>query len=128
MSVMIKCRRCGQEYAQSEMRLDANGSDMLCKNCYSRTHDHKGKKLVVASYEDPEDDFVMLRPPSPKPDKPSGPQIKKYLCTKCNFRFSRDASKVISQCPYCGDSKLISDDKLAADNLLKEASHTKYEY
>ena len=126
--VMISCRRCGQDYSQAEMRLDANGSDMLCKTCYGRTHDEKGKKLVATSYEDPSDDFIMLKAPSPKPSKPAEPSVKKYLCTKCNFRFSRSSEKVIQQCPYCGDSKVISGEKLAAGNLLKEASSSKYDY
>lgn len=129
MGVMIACRRCAQSYPQGEMRLDATGSDMLCKSCFGRTHDEKGKKVMTTSYEDPQEDFIMVNAPKPKEVRqPAAPSIIHYRCPKCNFKFSRSPGTFVKHCPYCGNEKIITNEKLDAGTLLKDASSSKYDF
>ncbi|HLD04725.1 MAG TPA: hypothetical protein VJG90_03315 [Candidatus Nanoarchaeia archaeon] len=129
MGVSIACRRCGRSYPQSEMCLDASGSDMLCRSCFGRTHDEKGKKVMTTSYEDVDEDFIAVQAPKPKePSKPIMPSITHYRCPKCNFKFSRSPSTQVKHCPYCGNEKIITNEKLDAGSLLREASGSKYDF
>ena len=42
--------------------------------------------------------------------------MKKYICTKCNYRFCSEQLKQ-NICPYCGKKESVESEKSASDLL-----------
>ncbi len=94
--VKIKCYKCGNEYTMDFMRMDSNGKNLVCKNCLDRRPVAHEKKLSAET---------SSQKPAKKAEEP---QMKEYFCKDCKYSFKRSQHLVISACPYCDSSEVIT--------------------
>ena len=105
---MIKCYKCGNEYAMDMMRMDPNGKNLVCRNCLDRK---PLQKQVITKVES-------------KPKKQENFDMKEYFCKECKYNFSRAKHLVVSSCPYCGSSGTVVT-KGSTAKIMADASKMK---
>ena len=75
------------------MRMDANGKNLVCRNCLDRK---------VSSNAKPAETIKNAESKSQKQDEP----MKEYFCKACKYSFKRAKHLVVSTCPYCGSENI----------------------
>jgi len=103
--IMMSCRKCGSKHHVGEMNYDSDGSSLICTGC-------AGKQFNKPSSS------TGTRQKLEKPKK------IRYICTSCNYKFSRDPGKHrVDVCPYCSKEGNIEEYKeQGAEKLLREAT------
>ena len=91
--VKIKCYKCGNEQVMGMMRMDANGRNLVCRNCLDRKVSSSPKAAET------------IKSAESKPQKQEEP-MKEYFCKGCKYNFKRARHLVISTCPYCGSGNI----------------------
>lgn len=104
---IIKCYKCGNEYAMDMMRMDPNGKNLACRNCLERGSSKKEqpKSMQEAKQE---------------------PAMKEYFCKECKYSFKRAKHLSVSTCPYCGSGSLMI--KGSTAKIIADASKMKDDY
>lgn len=72
------------------MRMDPNGSNLVCRNCLERKTVQKQETKVVEN--------------KIQKDEP----MKEYFCKSCKYNFKRAKHLAISTCPYCGSGPIMT--------------------
>jgi len=105
--IMMTCKRCGSKQLVGKMSYDKDGATLICASCSSKQFN---KPMASSSS-------------SSIPKEKTMKKIK-YICTFCNYKFSRDPSKHnIDICPYCSKQGNIEEyDEQGAEKLLREVS------
>ena len=92
------------------MRINPNGSNLICRNCLERKPVQKQEQTVQEAK-------------APKQE----PAFKEYFCKECKYSFKRARNLTVSACPYCGSSgKLMI--KGSASRILADAAKMKGDY
>ncbi|MEK6984678.1 MAG: hypothetical protein AABX33_08955 [Nanoarchaeota archaeon] len=76
------------------MRMNANGKNLVCRNCLERKTDGK---------EVPQSKAIET-----KIQKKEESVMKEYFCKECKYNFSRARHLSISTCPYCGSESAMT--------------------
>lgn len=99
----MRCKRCGSKNPVGEMSYDVDGTSLICGSC--------SRKNKIES------------PFSIKKEEKKVKKIK-YVCTSCNYKFSRDPTKHrVDICPYCSKEGHVEQyDEQGAEKLLREVS------
>ncbi len=103
--IMMSCKRCGSKQLVGEMSYDKDGATLICASC-------SGKQFNKP-----------MASPLSRPKEKTMKKIK-YICTSCNYKFSRDPGKHrIDTCPYCSKPGNVEEyNEQGAEKLLKEVS------
>ena len=133
---LITCMRCNKKSPMSQMSYSSDGEDILCQICanpgmaqkqnISQSSTRSPGSMSSSwgsSYSSGAINSGSSSAKSAKSNAASAAKTIRYLCTSCNYKFSR-ASKTELTCPYCNkktlrkEFQLISDvDALVGDNL-----------
>lgn len=102
--ILMRCGRCLQQVALSEMKYAKDGKTLVCNSCRGLSiQEHlRALKQKNKGYD--------ASPPT------SG---KRYACTDCSFTFSRK-SRVPTRCPYCAGANLVEKNALSSSRLLED--------
>ena len=73
------------------MRIGPDGKNLMCRNCLERKSVAKQETSQQA-----------------KSAKQEEPVFKEYFCKSCKYNFKRAKHLVISTCPYCDSSNVIT--------------------
>ena len=88
----IKCYKCGNQYTMDMMRMDPKGNSMVCRNCLERKQVQKQDSIAKTDLKAQKKEESM----------------KEYFCKECRYNFKRAKHIVVSTCPYCGSSGVVS--------------------
>lgn len=86
----IKCRKCGNEYAMSMMRMAPDGKNLMCRSCIDGKPVRKQEAVIES-----------------KQKKEEISAFKEYFCKSCKYSFKRAKHLAVSTCPYCDSSSLM---------------------
>lgn len=122
-NLLIICRACGRKQLMHNMRSAPDGEHMICVDC--------AKKGASISSEIPLRKVVENTPfhgGKVKKETVKSEKMIKYICTNCKYTFSRKESQNVEKCPYCGKHKIVRDDRLDAEKLIKESMDKKFDW
>ncbi|MGE0793107.1 MAG: hypothetical protein AB7V77_02940 [Candidatus Woesearchaeota archaeon] len=106
MDLSTKCSKCGKAMALGEIRAMPEGKGFICRSCLEgvgaspTTHLNK-----------PKDDKISAKTFFEK---------REYECTKCKYKFSRNADHFVEKCPYCGSTEIREKIDMGADEYLDD--------
>lgn len=108
--VRIKCYKCGGEYTMDMMRMDPKSARLSCRNCLER-------KMPAPAGEDMGNAPIGQRLKPSAPEK--GQDKTSYFCKACRYSFTRAPHITVADCPYCGQSGMLTK-KGSASSLVRE--------
>ena len=72
------------------MRMESSGKSLICRTCLERRPVQKQETAA------------------PVAKKQEEPAFKEYFCKECKYNFKRAKHLVVSTCPYCNSSSVVS--------------------
>jgi DNA-directed RNA polymerase subunit RPC12/RpoP len=90
--------------------MDANGKNLICRNCLER-------KPIRKEQIKSEESKIQKQESS----------MKEYFCKACKYNFKRAKHLVIRTCPYCGSSGSIMV-KGSTARIIADASKMKEDF
>ncbi len=101
------CSKCGKIIELDELRAIGNNR-YQCANCYegktatSALRTGRPTSSLFSGQRDKKIEPVQVEPLAPVASKDQFFSNKQYVCNSCGFQFSREPTKVVKNCPYCG--------------------------
>jgi len=116
-----QCKRCNNPVSHADMRMDNDGSTIICADCYDIK---SGKKPIVKPFSATDELNIQLVNETPEQSMAAEDDNEYivYHCVSCNFKFSRKRNFKFNNCPYCGKQTVVKyENNLTASNLLKDS-------
>ena len=107
MEILVRCRQCGKDAKQDEMKLDPDFGMVVCRHCIE-TKPTQGKSVQ------PKEEDALSTPRLRDPDfnarikgmpnvEVISEDVVKYQCPDCNYLFKYSLAKQYPNlCPMCG--------------------------
>jgi len=111
------CARCHAKVDVSSMRYDRKGEHLICKNCYNKGDEARGKSPY------PGKQTIEVRDL-----RKNDSLYNKYICRQCRFNFKfREDSRQILRCPYCGSTD-VEINKVTANDIIRQSTNPRYDF
>lgn len=119
-NIEMTCRKCTRSFPVGEMRYDANGRDLVCRDCLMRKRKDE-PAVKVNNPSAPPVGFSQSRQQRTADKTVASKEDRvQYMCGRCKYKFWKVARVPASKCPNCDRTEIYVVKSERASDILSD--------